>query len=629
MRHGHPVGGERCRIGTLDVTAATLGDVDLRGAQLSTVNGLGGLAGAWISQTQLTGVRAAARGPPRPARGHRSRADPMPTRGADFPDAGAGADLLRAAEWAGRSRVCVGIFSRGSGLGAWDSRISARETAGSGPKPTVPPARRTSSRTMARPRPVPPASRSRASSSRVNRSKTRSRSAGGMPGPSSVDRRAATCPRAAAAGGDPASGVPDGVVDEVGQRPAQLVAVAATTTTGGPRPRRDRHPGAGVPASDLAPAARRGRTGRRAGPAAAVRRPGPAAAGPRPARRAGRRRPAGRPAAGRASPSRWATSSWVRMLGQRAAQLVRGVGDERALPRPGGRQPVQHVVEGPASALDLVARRRHRQPAGPGRSPADRAPRRAAARSTGRSVAADHPPGDHRQHGQQQRDRDSSEVRSTSWLCRHVAAPCAATITVPGRPAARPGRRRTRSGPTPRPATPGTITVPPARARSSSAGRSSGGQPVGVTERADHPALGVDDLDHLGRRLTGTGSGSRARSTSAATVARGRRAPRRRGCVDQRTPARRTARTPPTASADREPDRRRSPSAGPAGSAAPPPAGAPAGDHRPPAGSRPRAPSAAGPAADLAAQVADVDLDDVRVGRRRPCPRRGRAARPC
>ncbi|GAA3619872.1 pentapeptide repeat-containing protein [Microlunatus ginsengisoli] len=42
-----------CRIGTLDVSNASLTDVDLRGARLSTVNGLGGLAGAWITETQL------------------------------------------------------------------------------------------------------------------------------------------------------------------------------------------------------------------------------------------------------------------------------------------------------------------------------------------------------------------------------------------------------------------------------------------------------------------------------------------------------------------------------------------------------------------------------------------------
>jgi uncharacterized protein YjbI with pentapeptide repeats len=45
---------DRCRIGTLDVTDAKLTDVDLRGATLNSVNGLGGLAGAWITEAQLT-----------------------------------------------------------------------------------------------------------------------------------------------------------------------------------------------------------------------------------------------------------------------------------------------------------------------------------------------------------------------------------------------------------------------------------------------------------------------------------------------------------------------------------------------------------------------------------------------
>lgn len=41
------------RIGTLTTTGATLSDVDLRGAGLSVVNGLAGLAGAWIDGVQL------------------------------------------------------------------------------------------------------------------------------------------------------------------------------------------------------------------------------------------------------------------------------------------------------------------------------------------------------------------------------------------------------------------------------------------------------------------------------------------------------------------------------------------------------------------------------------------------
>ena len=51
----------------------------------------------------------------------------------------------------------------------------------------VPPCAATISRTMASPSPVPPALLDRSGSSRTKRSKTRSRSAGGMPGPSSVD----------------------------------------------------------------------------------------------------------------------------------------------------------------------------------------------------------------------------------------------------------------------------------------------------------------------------------------------------------------------------------------------------------------------------------------------------------
>ena len=43
-----------CKVGTLDLTNAKLTDVDLRGADLSTINGLAGIAGATISEDQLT-----------------------------------------------------------------------------------------------------------------------------------------------------------------------------------------------------------------------------------------------------------------------------------------------------------------------------------------------------------------------------------------------------------------------------------------------------------------------------------------------------------------------------------------------------------------------------------------------
>ena len=44
---------ERCQVKTLDVTHAKLADVDLRGAELGAVKGLGGLGGTWINDHQL------------------------------------------------------------------------------------------------------------------------------------------------------------------------------------------------------------------------------------------------------------------------------------------------------------------------------------------------------------------------------------------------------------------------------------------------------------------------------------------------------------------------------------------------------------------------------------------------
>jgi uncharacterized protein YjbI with pentapeptide repeats len=43
----------RTSIGTLDVTRSSLGDFDLRGAELAGIRGLGGLSGATISEYQL------------------------------------------------------------------------------------------------------------------------------------------------------------------------------------------------------------------------------------------------------------------------------------------------------------------------------------------------------------------------------------------------------------------------------------------------------------------------------------------------------------------------------------------------------------------------------------------------
>lgn len=42
-----------CRVGTLHLAGATLTDVDLRQTRLEVIEGLAGLAGAWVSETQL------------------------------------------------------------------------------------------------------------------------------------------------------------------------------------------------------------------------------------------------------------------------------------------------------------------------------------------------------------------------------------------------------------------------------------------------------------------------------------------------------------------------------------------------------------------------------------------------
>ena len=47
------LGFERCQIKTLDVTSATLVDVDLREVRLSSIRGLDGLAGTWVTEQQL------------------------------------------------------------------------------------------------------------------------------------------------------------------------------------------------------------------------------------------------------------------------------------------------------------------------------------------------------------------------------------------------------------------------------------------------------------------------------------------------------------------------------------------------------------------------------------------------
>jgi len=87
--------------------------------------------------------------------------------------------------------------------------------------------------------------------------------------------------------------------------------------------------------------------------------------------------------------------------GQRAAQLVGGVGDEAALAPPGLLEPVEHAVQGDAEPVDLVLGVRQRQP--PGLAGAGDLLGTAAQAGDRPKRAADGDPGDPGEQRQQQR----------------------------------------------------------------------------------------------------------------------------------------------------------------------------------------------------------------------------------
>ena len=96
----------------------------------------------------------------------------------------------------------------------------------------------------------------------------------------------------------------------------------------------------------------------------------------------------------------------------------------------------------------------------------------------------------------------SSRVRSVLALCSMSPVGAAAT-TAYSRPvgtAAPAGTATTCSRPERPERLPGTITCSPARARRSSSGVTSGGQPVGRRRPGHHASLGIEDLDDLGPR---------------------------------------------------------------------------------------------------------------------------------
>ena len=163
--------------------------------------------------------------------------------------------------------------------------------------------------------------------------------------------------------------------------------------------------------------------------------------------------------------------------GQRTAELVGGVGDERPLPLPTGGQPVEHVVQGDRQGPDLVGGLRYGQPIGavgagqgrvadllrPGPQLLDRS--QASSRSPARRSPPDPP-------------TSTGKVISSAFRsARRVASTSpygSAAITLTGSAAGPAATARTRSGPdTPR-RTPSITTGSPARAWLSSAGRSSG-----------------------------------------------------------------------------------------------------------------------------------------------------------
>ena len=264
--------------------------------------------------------------------------------------------------------------------------------------PAAPPWARAITSTIASPSPAPP--RPRAGSARVKRSNAASRNSGGKPGPSSRTC-SSTLPltRSAASSHVPAA-VAKRVVDEVAER---LLRAAP-----GRRARRGRSAALGRVAEA------------RAGSVAGVERLRPdrqpalldareheqVLGQPRRAGRSPRRPSAARPELLAAA----ALAQRELELGlqdrQRRAQLVAGVGDERALALERLLEPREHLVERRPEAADLVVGRADRQArarlVGPDRGGAAAHPLDRAQRGGGRPVAG--------QRREQQRDRPADRA---------------------------------------------------------------------------------------------------------------------------------------------------------------------------------------------------------------------------
>ena len=408
---------------------------------------------------------------------------------------------------------------RGSRTSARSPEPGAVSAGAASVRVMVPPDRRTSSRTMASPRPAPPASRD----------------AGVVePGepvedPLPVGRRDARpvvghreqrlARRTPAGQHHPGARVPHRVVHQVGQHPPQLVAVRGHEDRG-PVGDADGHPGGGVPAGHLAQQGQgvdRLAPGRcalvGAGPGQqqqVVDQPGePVDVGEQVGR-------AGQPP----SPSRWATSSWVRMYasGLRSSCAASAT-NARCRSRAGG-QPVEHVVEGhrqrPGSRRRSAGTGSRSVPAGPVISAAPRAQRLDRPQRRARSPTTRPPPARPAAAGR----RPAATVRSDPLAALERRGPAighehrlrAGRRGPPARRPPAPGRR-SRPGRRARPA------ACPGRARASSAGRSIGTSRSAPTDAATHPA-GPSTTCTSCAPATGSGSGRVPASTIATTSRR-------------------------------------------------------------------------------------------------------------
>ena len=323
-------------------------------------------------------------------------------------------------------------------------------------------------------------------------------------------------------------GVPDGVVDQVGQGPAQRRraararrhAATARDARPGPVPPRTGRRRPSTSATQRRPAPTRARPVRRR------RRAGPAPAGPRPApaiRGTSARRSAGQPAV--PSPSRSATSSWVRIeaSGLRSSCAASATNARCRAREAASRSSMELSVT--ASAWISSPDGGHRAAGRPGRCRRS-ARRDARSASTGRRAAPDDPPGDQGQHGEQQRDRSTSSVTLQDALA------VLDVVELLRRPRRSGGAGRSRRATAThaaaasrgRPASPGTTTRGPASGRARPRrGSSSAVSRSALTRGADHPVPGVDDLDDLA-------AGDRDRVGQPSLRRPGRR-PRRRVAV--------------------------------------------------------------------------------------------------